>query len=95
MIRTMNTKRWHSPATVSLLDEDNEPIRAAFETLDDAFYAAAKEQVMSDCSGVHHIRVHHAGRTFRYAGWQPDMLVEFVNEFGTTVWSQNLYEYDH
>lgn len=76
-------------------DGYNEAAQTTYATEAEAFYAAAKLVVFSDCTDVSNVRVHHAGRTYRYAGWQPRMLVEFVSEFGVTVWGQYFPQWDH
>ena len=61
-----------------------------------AITRAAIEITMADCSGVDVTKIVADGKEYRYVGWQPDMLREFVNindpEDRVRVW---LPQYDH
>lgn len=79
---------------------DGEPIRQEITITkemfqDYAFRVAAKIAAYDDIYDANNIRVHHAGRTYHYVGWQPGMKIEFANEIGVSVWCDYLYECDH
>lgn len=89
-LKELHPGKW----SVSYLD-DEEPIRIDCNSMTEAFRCASKLEAFSDCSYVHTIRVHHAGRTYRYIGWQPGMKYEYVNQTGVTVWRGWFPEWDH
>lgn len=94
MIRQLKHTR-KAPFTVTWETEDSTE-RETYYGEDEAFFAAAELQAFSDCSDAHNIKVHHNGSTYRYAGWQPGMLIEFVNEkLGTSRWYGRFPEWDH
>ena len=78
---------------------DNEPERKTFpaDTRPAVIFNTAAELVaFADCTDVHQVRVHHNGRTYRYAGWQPGMLIEFeALGSGYVVWSEYYPDWDH
>ena len=59
------------------------------------FHEAAWLRAYADLYDISSVIVHHNGHRYYYAGWQPDMLIEFVNEIGVVVWSGRYPEWDH
>ncbi len=93
MIRTLKEQHPGKWSISYVFDE--EASRFICDTKDKAFFYAARAQAFSDISDTHDIRVHHAGRTYHYAGWQPGMLIEFNNKIGTPIWGCRFPEWDH
>ena len=78
--------------------QDSEYVETCFPegvSRDRVFTRAAELEAFSDCYDISSVHVHHAGRVYRYAGWQPRMLIEFENEFGVVVWSGYFPEWNH
>lgn len=57
--------------------------------------AAAEIYCFADCCPVSIEEIVANGEKVHYAGWQPGMLYEFVNEQGETVYSETFPEWDH
>ena len=94
MIRQMKHTR-KAPWAVTF-EFEGKTERELYQDEDDAFYVAAECQAFSDFNEAHNIKVHHQGSTYRYAGWQPGMLIEFVNEkLGASRWSGRFPRWDH
>ena len=99
MVRIMKTRP--ADAFVSYTDDDGEPEVIRFsasehrDPLDIAFGQAAYTQAFSDIANISRVRVHHQGRVYYYAGWQPGMKIEFVNQLGVSIWCERFPRWDH
>ncbi len=89
-LKELHPGKW----SVSYVD-DEDAVRVECDGMDNAFTAAARLQAFCDIYNVRRVEVHHAGRTYRYAGWQPGMRYEYVNKFGTTIWCGDFPKWDH
>lgn len=92
-LKAINRGKW----TLTYRDVDDGTIyREEFEDEDHAFHAASKLVAFSDCYPVDHVRVRHFGRSYKYAGWQPGMKIEFVDVVSwLTRWIGYYPEWDH
>lgn len=95
MVRTLKELHPAKYCVSFVYDDDKSCVRMPTDTRWLAFYKAAERAAMDDIYEISKIRVHHAGRTYRYVGWQPGMLVEFVNELGVTIFSAHFPQWDH
>lgn len=75
--------------------DDGEKYITFFDTKDELFYEAAKLTAFDDLdTGMSITEIVCEGRNCYYAGWQPDMVIEFLNDEGV-VWSGQFPEWDH
>ena len=49
------------------------------------FYEIAFLRAMSDCTDEHVVKIVYNNKEWRYTGWQPDMVYEFVADDGESV----------
>lgn len=59
------------------------------------FAELAHTLAFSDCSDEEVILIIYEGKEIHYVGWQPDMLYEFADEAGNTIWSNSFPQWDH
>ncbi len=74
---------------------DGNPVREEYDTEKTAFRRAAYIAAYDDIYEASNICVNHSGRTYRYAGWQPRMLIQFVGQTGAIAYESYCSEYDH
>ena len=59
-------------------------------------YTAAQHYAWRDCDDTYSIvEIRCGGEPLFYSGWQPDMLFEFFDRYGTIVYSANFPQWDH
>ena len=94
-LKALHSGKW----TISWLTEDNEADRMVFDPdvyPGAVFNTAANLVAFGDLTGVRMIRVRHNGRSYKYAGWMPGMLIEFeALGSGHVVWSERYPHWDH
>ena len=59
------------------------------------FAELAHTLAFSDCSDEKVILIIYEGKEIHYVGWQPDMLYEFADEAGNTIWSNSFPQWNH
>lgn len=63
--------------------------------IDHWFIRLAKTICFDDCSDERVIYIMYQGKEITYAGWQPNMLMEFIDSEGSIIWSNSFPEWDH
>lgn len=59
------------------------------------FTRLAKTIAFDDCSDEAVIFILYQGKEIHYAGWKPNMLIEFEDDTGNTIWSCAFPAWDH
>lgn len=68
-----------------------------FENENEMYRWAAKFFAFEDLdTGMEIDAIYNYGREIIYAGWQPDMLIEFIDKWSnTSVWAEYFPEWNH
>ena len=62
----------------------------------DAFFREVSNIIaFGDCNGDTVVHIFFDGKPIEYAGWQPNMLFEYKDIDGETVWYRSFPEWDH
>lgn len=71
-------------------------IRFDNETDEDVIFTqVAKMICYADCTDIDVEYIAINDRRYDYAGWQPNMLFEFLDEDGNSYWAQSFPEWEH
>ena len=77
--------------------EDSGPYTKKFtlENCEMMMYQVAKMICFSDCSDERVTKIVYRGREIEYSGWQPGMVMEFVDSNGEVAWGGCFEQWDH
>ena len=76
--------------------DDGEKYIVFFDTEEEMFYEAARFYAFNDLdTGMEITKIVCEGRNCYYTGWQPDMVIEFVNDDEEIIWSGQFPQWDH
>lgn len=65
-----------------------------FDTQDEMMYAACQLLAFNDCCPVHNLNVYESRHEWKYMGWQPGMIYEWVRD-DNEIWVDAFPQWDH
>ena len=66
------------------------------EANENAFFCTVSKHIaFSDCSGEDIMSIYFEGKEIKYVGWQPNMIFEYKDLDGNTVWEGQFEQWDH
>ena len=78
----------------AIMQIEDEDYLHYYDSRDEMLRACSKQIAFDDCGGVWPVRVVEHGKVWRYQGWQPGMVYEWVREDGKN-WREAFPEWDH